>query len=93
MTIAELPDRWTVEEAGEDHECGPGLLITDTRFDTLHHVTVEAFAGLTLPQLAAVTARGRDVDHVTRVTGYFSRTSGWNKGKTQELKDRHKGAI
>jgi len=30
----------------------------------------------------------RDVDHITRVTGYFSKTSGWNKGKTGELKDR-----
>ncbi len=29
-----------------------------------------------------------DVDHITRVTGYFSRTSGWNKGKTAELRDR-----
>ncbi|MEO0068827.1 MAG: anaerobic ribonucleoside-triphosphate reductase [candidate division WOR-3 bacterium] len=31
-----------------------------------------------------------DVDHITRVTGYFSRVSGWNAGKRQELKDRYK---
>jgi len=30
----------------------------------------------------------RNVDHITRITGYFSKTSGWNKGKTAELKDR-----
>ncbi len=29
-----------------------------------------------------------DVDHITRVTGYFSRVSGWNKGKLAELRDR-----
>ncbi|MFC1736176.1 anaerobic ribonucleoside-triphosphate reductase [Candidatus Hydrogenedentota bacterium] len=29
-----------------------------------------------------------NVDGITRVTGYFSRTSGWNPGKTGELKDR-----
>ncbi|MEO0109802.1 MAG: anaerobic ribonucleoside-triphosphate reductase [candidate division WOR-3 bacterium] len=29
-----------------------------------------------------------NVDHATRVTGYFSRVSAWNKGKKQELKDR-----
>lgn len=31
-----------------------------------------------------------EVDHITRVTGYFSRVSGWNAGKRQELKDRYK---
>lgn len=30
------------------------------------------------------------VDHITRVTGYFSRVSGWNAGKRQELQDRYK---
>jgi len=29
-----------------------------------------------------------NIDHATRVTGYFSRVSAWNKGKKQELKDR-----
>ncbi len=31
-----------------------------------------------------------EVDHITRVTGYFSRVSSWNAGKRQELKDRYK---
>ncbi len=31
-----------------------------------------------------------EVDHITRVTGYFSRVSGWNAGKRQELIDRYK---
>lgn len=34
-----------------------------------------------------------DVDHITRVTGYFSRVSGWNLGKKAELKDRYKKGI
>jgi len=29
-----------------------------------------------------------DVDGITRVTGYFTRTSSWNAGKRGELKDR-----
>ncbi|MDP2860813.1 MAG: anaerobic ribonucleoside-triphosphate reductase [bacterium] len=29
-----------------------------------------------------------EVDHMTRVSGFFSLTSRWNKGKMQELKDR-----
>jgi ribonucleoside-triphosphate reductase len=32
----------------------------------------------------------KDIDHVTRVSGFFSLTSRWNKGKIQELKDRYR---
>ncbi len=31
-----------------------------------------------------------DVDGITRITGYFTKTSSWNKGKRGELKDRFK---
>lgn len=31
-----------------------------------------------------------DVYAITRVTGYFSKTSMWNKGKIAELKDRER---
>ncbi|MFH1219430.1 MAG: anaerobic ribonucleoside-triphosphate reductase [Candidatus Eisenbacteria bacterium] len=34
-----------------------------------------------------------DVDGITRVTGYFSRISGWNNGKRAELKDRARSGI
>ncbi|MFO7652022.1 MAG: anaerobic ribonucleoside-triphosphate reductase [bacterium] len=34
-----------------------------------------------------------EVDYITRVTGYFSRVSGWNAGKRAELLDRHKPGI
>ncbi len=34
-----------------------------------------------------------NVDHITRVTGYFSRVSGWNKGKKSELVDRYKKGV
>ncbi|MEO0082075.1 MAG: anaerobic ribonucleoside-triphosphate reductase [candidate division WOR-3 bacterium] len=34
-----------------------------------------------------------DVDFITRVTGYFSRVSGWNAGKRAELLDRHKVGL
>jgi len=32
-----------------------------------------------------------NVDGITRIVGYFSRISNWNKSKIGELKDRHKG--
>ncbi|MBN2619901.1 anaerobic ribonucleoside-triphosphate reductase [candidate division WOR-3 bacterium] len=33
------------------------------------------------------------VDHITRVTGYFTKVSGWNKGKKGELKDRYRSNL
>jgi anaerobic ribonucleoside-triphosphate reductase len=30
------------------------------------------------------------IDHITRVTGYFTKVSAWNKGKKAELRDRHR---
>jgi len=32
----------------------------------------------------------RDVDGITRITGYFTKVSSWNKGKLGELKDRYR---
>jgi len=34
-----------------------------------------------------------DVDGITRVTGYFSRVSGWNNGKRAELRDRARSSV
>ena len=34
--------------------------------------------------------RSSNVEGITRITGYFSKISGWNKGKLGELKDRHR---
>jgi ribonucleoside-triphosphate reductase len=30
------------------------------------------------------------VDGITRITGYFTKTSSWNKGKLGELKNRYR---
>ncbi|MEO0184779.1 MAG: anaerobic ribonucleoside-triphosphate reductase, partial [candidate division WOR-3 bacterium] len=35
----------------------------------------------------------KKIDHITRVTGYFSKVSGWNKGKRAELKDRYRSQL
>ncbi len=34
-----------------------------------------------------------DVDGITRITGYFTRTSSWNAGKRAELRDRTRTAV
>ncbi|OGC12830.1 anaerobic ribonucleoside-triphosphate reductase [candidate division WOR-1 bacterium RIFOXYC2_FULL_37_10] len=34
-----------------------------------------------------------NIEGITRITGYYSRIQGWNKGKTGELKERHRTAT
>lgn len=48
--------------------------------------------GKTTRGLVSPCSCGSDhVEGITRVTGFFSKITGWNKGKTGELKDRIKG--
>ena len=70
-----------------------GVLIKNKRLETLTHCTFEAVENTELDIILGACVQGRDVAHITRVTGYFSKTSGWNKGKAGELKDRHKVAV
>lgn len=39
-------------------------------------------------QTKCIHCGSEHVDHVTRVTGYFSKDSMWNKGKLAELRER-----
>lgn len=34
-----------------------------------------------------------NIDGITRITGYFTRISSWNKGKIGELRDRHRSQL
>ena len=56
-------------------------------------VEPKAMKELTAEKLDQVLTAGRNVDHITRITGYFSRVAGWNKGKKGELADRHRVAV
>jgi ribonucleoside-triphosphate reductase (formate) len=40
----------------------------------------------------STTCHSPDVDGITRITGYFTKISAWNKGKLGELKDRYRNA-
>jgi len=48
---------------------------------------------LTPAELLLEVNRGLDVEHITRITGYFTKVSQWNKGKLGELKDRVRTTI
>jgi len=51
-------------------------------------VTKEVFEKLTPEWLLKEINRGLEVEQITRITGYFTKISQWNKGKRGELKDR-----
>ena len=53
----------------------------------------QALARISAFELEKVLIGGRNVEHITRVTGYFSRVSGWNKGKKGELVDRQRVLV
>ena len=64
-------------------------------WDPPEHVRIDIakLPDLTWEKIKGVLAHGRDVEHATRITGYFSRVSAWNKGKTAELQDRHRSRF
>jgi anaerobic ribonucleoside-triphosphate reductase len=58
--------------------------------DECIEVLNETIDKITADELYKTIINGRNIDHITRVCGYFSRVSGWNKSKIGELRDRHR---
>jgi len=72
------------------------LLLRHTQFDSEHEklkIEPRALAQLTPQKLESLLVGGHNVEHITRVTGYFSRVSGWNKGKRGELAERDRVTV
>jgi len=93
MELAELQDIIDAASHLDYQMDDKGILIKNDRFQTLTHVTFKAVEENGAETILKSTAQGKDVTQITRVTGYFSRVSGWNKGKTAELADRHRTTI
>lgn len=70
-----------------------GIYIKNKRFDTEVHISDDTVQEQELEGLIKATHCGKNVDQITRVTGFFSKASGWNKGKRGELVDRHRSDI
>jgi hypothetical protein len=86
--IAENPD--TYEWLEEEYDNKPGILVKNTQFDTKTHFTFNAIEKNNLERLLTQTQHSKNVEHITRVTGFFSKVQSWNKGKRGELKERHR---
>ncbi|NOQ55304.1 MAG: hypothetical protein GQ477_00700 [Nanohaloarchaea archaeon] len=67
-----------------------GVFVKNNNFDSTIFVTLDALKKNSVDTIVAQSVQGRDVDQITRITGYFSTVSNWNKGKIAELKDRYR---
>ena len=56
-------------------------------------ITNDILAKLSPEELMGQINRGLEVEQITRITGYFTKVSQWNKGKRGELKDRFRVEI
>jgi hypothetical protein len=56
-------------------------------------ITNNMLAKLSPEELLSSMNKGLEVEHITRITGYFTKVSQWNKGKRGELKDRMRVEI
>lgn len=82
-------EQWLTERDEWDYsEDRDGLVVLWENGRAMSHVTWRAIADNDLAALLAACKQGRDVDHITRVTGYFSKVSAYNPGKVAELRDR-----
>jgi hypothetical protein len=67
-----------------------GVLVRDKEYNTLTFFTEQAIEEMELVDLLKQTHHGRNVEWISRVTGYFSKINAWNKGKKEEFKDRYR---
>jgi len=79
------------EWAEGKHDDNDGYFIRSERFDTKVHITKDAIEKNEWPRLCNGITQGKDVYHMTRVVGYYSKIHNWNKSKIGELADRHEG--
>lgn len=94
MELQELKDKLSAEKHIYDFtEEGGDLIIRNKKHGVKVRCSAEAVAKHDWASIKSQTVGGRDVNHITRVTGYFTIVEGWNKGKLGELKDRYHSQI
>ncbi len=68
----------------------PGVLVRDKEYNTLTFFTDRVIEEKELVDLLKQTHHGKNVEWISRVTGYFSKINSWNKGKRAEFKERYR---
>lgn len=67
-----------------------GILVKNKEYGTLTFFSDQMIQEKELTDLLRQTHHGKNVEWISRVTGYFSKINSWNKGKKAEFKDRHR---
>lgn len=94
MEISELNNFLENEDVWWTWKNKDTLIIYSKKWDEKVELDMNKLSKISPEELKMVLTSGKDVEHITRVTGFFSVISKWNPGKTGELKDRHKtGAM
>lgn len=75
------------------HNGKKGVVVKNMKFETETHLALDAIESGKLDLLVAMTTHGKNVEHITRVTGFFSKVEGWNKGKRGELAQRKRNTL
>lgn len=91
MDLAELEDFLVREE--EDLEWSDqkdGFYIRSKRWGTCIKLDLNKLESLDEVALIKELVQGKNIEQITRVTGFFSKTRQWNPGKRGELKERFK---
>lgn len=83
----------TFEYREGDFKGKDGLFVKNKIYETLTHFTEKAIENNDLEFLILQTHHGKNIEQITRVTGFFSKVGSWNKGKIGELKERDRVKI
>ena len=89
--LSQNPEQFDFQDKEQDGL--PGVLVENKSFQTKTFFPEKTISAKDLSPLLVATHQGRNVEHITRVTGYFSKVSGCNKGKVAELIDRHRTPV
>jgi len=89
--LKNYPHLYEFEEK-RDNDC-LGLLVRNKEYHTLTFFSDEIIGKTDIVNLLKYTHHGRNVEWISRVTGYFSKINSWNKGKKAEFKDRYRTGI
>jgi hypothetical protein len=69
------------------------VVVYNKHFQTLTTFDLSLLERISKIDFDKYTHRGKNIEQITRVTGYFSKVNAWNKGKKAELKDRYRSNI
>ena len=73
---------------------GKGLVVENPGTGRVYLVDLSVFADATEEEFAAIIEGEREPDpiyYMTRIVGYYSRTTNWNASKLAEREDRRRG--